>query len=195
MLRNTHLLSTCRFGRWMRAWGRYALGLGLLGVVMLVSACWESRQEKQKAMFAIKVMAWTSDKVGIPGAKVYIDGKLQGQTDALGIFVGAYAGEVGKKIRIRVQSLGQDNYIIVKERLRLVRTKRGLKPYDIKVNAFLHPPDPQALPAMPQEPLTQDDEMFASGQTDAGSDAEPAQEPERDRVSGVQKGSKSTAPS
>ena len=112
--------------------------------------------------FPIKVIALTGDKVGIPGAKVSINKKYLGETDQFGTFVGRYRGKVKARVTIKVEGPGVNNVMVFTSRLRLKRTKLGLTPREIKVEAFLRagsevagnaPPDPavpgQADPATP----------------------------------------------
>ncbi len=90
-----------------------------------------------EGVFPIKVIALTSDKVGIPNAKIIINGKLLGKTDQFGTFFGTYRGKVRTKIKIKVEGPGPDNYMIMTSRLRLRKTPHGLAPKEIKVEAFL----------------------------------------------------------
>lgn len=85
----------------------------------------------QVGVFPIKVVALTSDKVGIPKAKVSINNTMLGETDQFGTFVGTYRGKVQDKIRIKVEGAGQDNYMIMTSRLRLRKTAHGLAPAEI----------------------------------------------------------------
>ncbi|MCK6510045.1 hypothetical protein L6R29_08775 [Myxococcota bacterium] len=108
----------------------------------------------QVGVFPIKVVALTSDKVGIPKAKVSINNTMLGETDQFGTFVGTYRGKVQDKIRIKVEGAGQDNYMIMTSRLRLRKTAHGLAPAEIKVEAFLRqpPPDAETSPNPPPNP-------------------------------------------
>lgn len=127
------------FAGWVPALFVVALSVATLGCI----GC-KGSTAPQVGVFPIKVVALTSDKVGIPKAKVSINNKMLGETDQFGTFVGTYRGKVQDKIRIKVEGAGQDNYMIMTSRLRLRKTAHGLAPAEIKVEAFLRQPPPDA---------------------------------------------------
>ncbi|MCB9638301.1 MAG: hypothetical protein H6727_05240 [Myxococcales bacterium] len=118
------------------------IAMFLVGLVTTGAFC-EGSRTPQVGVFPIKVVALTSDKVGIPKAKVSINNKVLGETDQFGTFVGTYRGKVNERIRIKVEGAGQDNYMIMSSLLRLRRIANGLAPAEIKVEAFLRQPPPE----------------------------------------------------
>jgi hypothetical protein len=123
--------------------------LALLWMVSLAAAGCPGSKVPTHGVFPIKVVALTSDKVGIPKAKVLINGKLLGQTDQFGTFVGTYPGKVREKIEIRVEGAGVDNFMTMSSRLNLRKTQHGYTPSEVKVEAFL----PQPTPETPSDPV------------------------------------------
>ncbi|HAA53253.1 MAG TPA: hypothetical protein DCE42_00775 [Myxococcales bacterium] len=109
--------------------------MGCMFAAVLFTGC--PSNVAKEGLFPIKVIALTTEKVGIPNARVLVNKKEIGKTDIYGTFVGTYRGKVHSKIQIRVEGPGSDNYMIMTSRLRLRKTKNGFLPSDIKVEAFL----------------------------------------------------------
>jgi hypothetical protein len=113
------------------------LGMVLLSLGLYGFGCKEDIPVE--GVFPIKVIAWTSDKVGIPGAKVFINDKLLGSTDKFGAFVGTYPGKVNEKIQIKVVAQGKNNFMRVKSKLRMRKAGSRWIPAAVKVEAYLRP--------------------------------------------------------
>ncbi|HAA56292.1 MAG TPA: hypothetical protein DCE42_16125 [Myxococcales bacterium] len=96
----------------------------------------------QMWFFPVKVIAMTSNKQGITGARVYANKKLIGKTNRMGLFYGVVKGYTGQRIRFRVSGHGKDNYMLVTTKLKM-RSVGGIKtPSSIKIEAYLRSTPP-----------------------------------------------------
>lgn len=132
---------------------RRTFGIGRLATLSIIGFCFLFMGSLCKepvptdGVFPIKVLALTSDKVGIAKAQVLVNKKKLGETDKYGAFVGTYSGKVGEKIWIKVVAKGVNNFIRVGDKLKIRKTSHGWVPAEVKVQAYLRPATMEIDPA------------------------------------------------
>ena len=97
--------------------------------------------------FLVKVKVVDNEQQHFPNAIVKINDKKIGITNDFGTFLGSFKGKVGQVIRIKVVGPGEDNFMIVDNRLRIRKNKAGrFETIPVQIEAFLRTPDIEEKP-------------------------------------------------